>query len=255
MFSSSFPPQFVKNETLRNVSYRKTECHRLPRPSPASAKPSSIPWPPEFDLPPDQIQQRDSWSFPTATTDYKTFPRITTSSSQQSLTFSSSSPSSSLHVALRSVRVRDKTPTKITLCFTSQSAKGAFKRLVGNLTKKLQTLFNKTCRSLTPVLPSLSLCLPASERERSVIPSLLLRSTRTCNCRRPARVLCREGDLFGVALLSASPLSCGGRSRPALPQRSVPVPTAKEPDPETGDGFSKVEPELESFFPSKWENK
>ncbi len=60
MFSSSFPPQFVKNETLRNVSYRKTECHRLPRPSPASAKPSSIPWPPEFDLPPDQIQQRDS---------------------------------------------------------------------------------------------------------------------------------------------------------------------------------------------------
>jgi hypothetical protein len=40
-----------------------------------------------------------------------------------------------------------------------------------------------------------------------------------------------------------------------LPQRSVPVPNAKEPDPKNGDGFSKVEPELESFISSKWEIK
>jgi hypothetical protein len=125
--------------------------------------------------------------------------------------------------------------------------------LVGNLTKKLQILFHKTCRSFTPrsSLPFLCACRPA--RERSVIPSLLLSSTRTCNRRRLGRVLWREGELFGVALFSASPLSCGGRrSRPALRQRSVPVPNAKEPDPKNGDGFSKVEPELESFFCSKW---
>jgi hypothetical protein len=38
-----------------------------------------------------------------------------------------------------------------------------------------------------------------------------------------------------------------------LPQRSVPVPSVKVPDPKNGDWFAKVEPELELLFFSKWE--
>lgn len=86
----------------------------------------------------------------------------------KSLIFPSSSPSSSLHVALRSFRVRDKTPTKIiTLCFTSQSAKGAFKRLVGNLTKKASDFVSQNLPFSHP-RSSLPFSLLASQRERDL---------------------------------------------------------------------------------------
>jgi hypothetical protein len=177
---------------------------------------------------------------PTATTDYKKFPRITTSSSQQSLALSSpSSPSSSLHVALRSFRVRDKTPKKNYPLLYKPVSQRSFQKVGWKPNQKASDFVSQNLPFFrNPVLPSLSLCLPASERE--ICDPVLAAEfhTRTCNRRRPGRVLCRELDLFGVALFTASPLSCGGRSRPALPQRSVPVPTAKEPDPKTGDHFS-----------------
>jgi hypothetical protein len=168
-------------------------------------------------LPPDQIQQRDSWSFPNS--DY----RLQKVSSHHNLIVSTI-PSiffsffSIFFPACCSPFVPSKrqNPNKNYPLLYKPISQRSFQKVGWKPNQKASDFVSQNLPFFHPPFfpPFLSVCQPA--REKSVIPSLLLSSTRTCNRRRPGRVLCREVDLFGVALFSASPLSCGGRSRPAF---------------------------------------